>query len=76
MKGWLDSNQKKRKTKRGILRFVNAWLSREQDKGRRYEPNEKKRKFNNFDQRNYNYSDLERRIFETENRNNGLEGNS
>lgn len=34
MKGWLDANPARRKTKTGILRFVNSWLSREQDKGR------------------------------------------
>ena len=34
MKSWLDSNTSRRKTKRGILRFVNGWLSKEQDKGR------------------------------------------
>ena len=33
MKGWCENNPKKRKTKSGILRFVNGWLSREQDKG-------------------------------------------
>jgi|GEM_PF-1784999 phage replication O-like protein O len=33
MKGWLDANPVKRKTQRGILRFVNSWLAREQDKG-------------------------------------------
>lgn len=33
MAGWLDANPSKRKTKRGILRFVNGWLSREQDRG-------------------------------------------
>lgn len=33
MKSWLDSNTSRRKTKRGILRFVNGWLSKEQDKG-------------------------------------------
>lgn len=33
MKGWLDSNPTKRKTSRGIRRFINSWLSREQDKG-------------------------------------------
>lgn len=33
MKGWLDSNPTKRKTKNGIKRFINNWLSREQDKG-------------------------------------------
>lgn len=32
MKGWLNANPTKRKTKRGIKRFVNSWLSREQDK--------------------------------------------
>jgi hypothetical protein len=33
MKAWLISNQSKRKTWGGMLRFVNGWLSREQDKG-------------------------------------------
>lgn len=32
MKGWLNANPKKRKTKLGIQRFINNWLSREQDK--------------------------------------------
>lgn len=32
MKGWLNANPTKRKTKRGIKRFINNWLSREQDK--------------------------------------------
>ena len=33
MVGWLDANPKKRKTKGGIMRFINSWLSREQDRG-------------------------------------------
>ena len=33
MCGWLDANPQKRKTRRGIHRFVNAWLTREQDRG-------------------------------------------
>ena len=33
MCGWLDANPTKRKTKRGISRFCNSWLSRAQDKG-------------------------------------------
>lgn len=33
MLGWLKANPGKRKTKRGILAFVNRWLSKEQDKG-------------------------------------------
>lgn len=32
MKGWLDSNSSRQKTRRGINRFINNWLSREQDK--------------------------------------------
>lgn len=33
MRGWLDSNPDRRKTRRGVKRFINSWLSREQDKG-------------------------------------------
>lgn len=36
MKGWLDANPNRRKTARGIKRFINSWLSREQDRGGRY----------------------------------------
>ena len=32
MKGWADANPTKRKTKTGIKRFINAWLSKEQDR--------------------------------------------
>ena len=35
MRGWCISNPSKRKTKKGVTRFVNSWLSREQDKGYR-----------------------------------------
>jgi len=35
MKGWLVANPKKRKTKSGVGKFVNGWLSSEQDKGGR-----------------------------------------
>ena len=33
MKGWLHANPTKRKTKKGIARFINNWLAKEQDKG-------------------------------------------
>lgn len=33
MFAWLKANPKKRKTGAGINRFINSWLSREQDKG-------------------------------------------
>ena len=34
MRGWLLANPKNRKTKSGIMRFVNSWLSREQNSAR------------------------------------------
>lgn len=33
MVGWLDANPKRRKTRGGVKRFINNWLSAEQDKG-------------------------------------------
>ena len=33
MRGWCIANPKKRKTKTGISRFINSWLSKCQDKG-------------------------------------------
>ena len=33
MESWLDANPSRRKTKRGIKRFINSWLMRAQDKG-------------------------------------------
>ncbi len=35
MAAWGDANPTKRKTRRGIGRFINSWLSREQDRGGR-----------------------------------------
>lgn len=40
MKGWLDANPTKRKTRNGIRRFVNGWLAREQDKGHPEQPSQ------------------------------------
>lgn len=34
MRGWLMANPKNRKTKSGVMRFVTAWLSREQNSAR------------------------------------------
>ncbi|MBE3936122.1 ATPase [Vibrio parahaemolyticus] len=39
MKVWSDANPRKRKTLGGMVRFITAWLGREQDKGR-YLPSE------------------------------------
>lgn len=38
MRSWCLSNPSKRKTKRGITRFINSWLAKEQDKGYRRPP--------------------------------------
>lgn len=32
MRGWLDSNPTRKKTRRGIKRFINSWLAKEQDR--------------------------------------------
>ncbi len=40
MIAWLDSNPTRRKTKRGITKFINGWLSREQDRGGTYKNSE------------------------------------
>lgn len=74
MKGWLDSNPTKRKTKRGISRFINSWLARTQDSGgnKKDEKQEKKNSFNNFRQREYDFEELERKLL---GRNTGGSGN-
>lgn len=33
MAGWCTANPRRRKTKRGILKFITGWLAREQDRG-------------------------------------------
>lgn len=33
MRGWLDSNPKKKKTRAGIKAFITRWLGKEQDRG-------------------------------------------
>lgn len=33
MRGWLLSNPDRKKTRRGILRFITGWLAKEQDRG-------------------------------------------
>ena len=39
MRGWCLSNPAKRKTRRGVKRFVNGWLARRQDRHRKPENN-------------------------------------
>lgn len=65
MRGWSISNPAKRKTKNGVKRFVNSWLSREQDKGSKQvplaaeKPKPKQNAFNSFEsQHEYNWDEL------------------
>lgn len=54
MKGWCNANPTKRKTKRGIMRFINSWLSREQDKPSFNKPNQNQQKYNSdYDEFNF-----------------------
>ena len=59
MRGWLESNPKKRKTKTGILRFVNGWLSREQDRPHfDKKSNVRQTTFHNLDERKDDIEDF------------------
>lgn len=40
MAAWCINNPDRRKTKRGVTRFINSWLSREQDRGPRNQQNQ------------------------------------
>ncbi len=68
MRAWCKSNPAKRKTARGIKRFVNGWLSRQQDSVYKiYQPNGKGshstkqvKDNNNFERRSYDFDALER----------------
>lgn len=58
MIAWLNSNPERKKTSRGVNRFINNWLSKEQDKGGSFrtgssQPKPVQTKFNNFNQREY-----------------------
>ncbi len=45
MAAWLDSNPTRRKTRRGITKFINSWLSREQDRGGTYRKSERQQEY-------------------------------
>ena len=68
MRSWCDDNPKNRKTKNGITRFINGWLSREQDsapkKGKSNQKPKSTNKFNNFTQRDYDWNELEQKLYE------------
>ena len=65
MKGWCDSNPTKRKTRRGIRRFINTWLAKEQDKGVKENSfRVKKNSFNNIPGHDYDFNELEKQLLQ------------
>ena len=60
MRAWCNSNPTKRKTARGIKRFVNGWLSRQQDSGKGSHTSKQVRDNNNFERRKYDMEAFER----------------
>jgi predicted phage replisome organizer len=64
MRGWSLSNPEKRKTRRGVARFVNGWLSREQDSGGGNGANGGGggNKFNRIQKNDYDMADIENKI--------------
>lgn len=62
MRIWSLSNKGKRKTRSGVEKFVNNWLSGSVEKEKQKE--KKQNKFNNFTERDYNMDDLERRLLQ------------
>lgn len=66
MAAWSDSNPTKRKTRKGIERFINNWLSRTQDnggtKGKVQSSGKAKNSFNNFKQNDYDFDELEKEL--------------
>lgn len=62
MRAWCNSNPTKRKTARGIKRFVNGWLSRQQDSGRGVQASKPVKDNNNFERRKYDMDALERSL--------------
>lgn len=68
IQAWCLSNPKYRKTRGGAKRFMNSWLSRSQNGARKEQaaPEKKTRnRFNDFEQRECDYADLERTLLNT-----------
>ena len=69
MIGWLDASPERRKTRRGIKRFVNGWISRSYDAVQKSKSENKPKdgiiksnSFHNFEQRDYDMEDLENKL--------------
>ncbi len=68
--GWCYANPKNRKTRAGAKRFINAWFAREQNKAHveKQEPKKPANRFHNYEQRDYDYDALLKKIKQVEER--------
>lgn len=71
MIAWLEANPTRKRTRTGIERFIVSWLGRSQDRGGRYiqQPATSPIKvtgFTNFDQRDYDFDELERQLLDAQ----------
>lgn len=64
MKGWLDANPDRRKTKRGINSFIVRWLAKEQDKGGNAKGSVSVRKNSTYVEHGGEMGDFERRAMQ------------
>lgn len=62
MRGWSLGNPTRKKTAGGVKRFVTSWLSKEQDRSRAAPKPVKTNSFNDFEQRQYDYDALEKKL--------------
>ena len=56
--GWCNANPKNRKTRSGVMRFVNSWFSRTQNSARKGGQQKKQNSFCNFEQRDTDYDSI------------------
>ena len=56
--GWCNANPKNRKTRSGVMRFINSWFSRPQNSAKKGGQQKKQNAFCNFEDRGTDYDDL------------------
>ena len=82
MRGWCDDNPKNRKTSKGVKRFINGWLSREQDRAPRKQAQQQvsrniprdTNRFNNFTPSGTDWNAVADRIMQEQEREAGNGG--
>lgn len=71
MIAWLNANPTRKRTRKGIERFVVSWLNRAQDSGGRYvqqsvKSSARPTEFTNFEQRDYDFIELEKQLLDVQ----------